>query len=434
MFLVDKLKERKISTKGGSQAKWVVVLILFFISALNYGDRSALSSILPVLRNQFHLSDIQLGLLQTGFLWTYALGVLFGGYLGDTLSRSRLVTLSLVGWSVATLLAACCHNFFQLVLCRVLLGIAECFYIPAALALIADHHDTGTRGTALALNLSGMSVGLIAGAAASGWLAERYRWQLPFLVLGVLGVALAPLSWRYVSDAGSRVTVEPGNAEPIGTKLASVFGCHSYLLIVFAGMLASCGAWIFWTWLPLYYHDAFHMSLSASGFSGTFMLQSAAVAAIVVGGYFSDRIGSDHPKRRLLALSLFCFGSVPFLAVFCGQQSYAIVSVGIFLSSFIRTFGQGNENPIICELLQPQLRSTALGVLLAAETAGGGVAVLFAGYIKQNHGLSFAFLCTAGFLLTAGLSTLRAYFVYFDRDLRRRRSSAQKFDFAPDRR
>ncbi|MBS1798415.1 MAG: MFS transporter [Acidobacteria bacterium] len=417
------MKKRKISDRGGSQAKWIVVALLFLISALNYGDRSALSSILPLLQHEFHLSDIQLGLLQTGFLWTYAIGVLFGGYLGDMLSRSRLITLSLVGWSIATLLAGLCHNFPQLVLCRILLGIAECFYIPAALALIADHHETGTRGTALALNLSGMSVGLIVGAAVSGWLAERYHWQLPFLLLGLSGLTIAPFSWLYVNDVEPRFVSDSRDSQHILSKLAYLMGCRSYLLIVFAGMLASCGAWIFWTWLPLYYHDMFHLSLSASGFSGTFMLQSAAVMAIIVGGYFSDRIGADRPKRRLLALSLFCFCSIPFLSVFYGRQSYAVVSIGIFLSSFIRTFGQGNEHPIICELVQPQLRSTALGVLLAAEMAGGGVAVLFAGYVKQNHGLSFAFLCTAGFLLLAGLSTLTAYIFFFNNDLVRRPES-----------
>jgi MFS transporter, Spinster family, sphingosine-1-phosphate transporter len=425
MAIADALRARKLSKRGGAQARWIVVAILFFVSALNYGDRSAISSVFPLLQHDFHLSDLQIGLLGTAFLWAYAIGVPFGGYLGDTLSRSKIVTISLTGWSVATLAAVFSRSFPQLVLCRVLLGLTESFYIPSALALIADYHETDTRGTALSLNLSGMSVGLIASAVLSGWLAERYGWRQPFLLLGILGLCLAPVSWLFVNDADSNAVRETHDSQRMTTKLAQLLKNRSYILVVVEGVLTSCGSWMFWTWLPLYYHEAFHMNLSASGFSGTFMLQSAATAAIVIGGYFSDRIGAAHPKRRLLALSLFYFASVPFFGVFYGHQSYFVVSGGIFLASFIRTFGQGNEQPIICELLPPQVRSTALGMLLASEMAGGGVAVLFAGYVKQNHGLSFAFLCISLLVLLAALSALVAYLFYFDRDLARRSDGSE---------
>lgn len=416
--IMDTLKRPARSRNKLGQSKWTLVAILFLISALNYGDRSVLSSIVPVLQHTLHFSDIQIGLLSTGFLWTYAISVLLGGYLGDTLSRSRLITFSLAAWSGATLLAGFTQSFSQLFLCRVLLGLAESFYIPAALALTADHHESRTRGVALAINLSGMNAGLIAGAVVGGWMAERYRWQSPFIVLGILGIVMIPVSWLFIHDLGPQADCARRPSPPILSTLVQLLRCRSYILVVLAAMLKSSGLWVFWTWLPLFYHDAFHMSLSESGFSGTFVLQSAAMAAIVTGGYFSDRIGANRPKRRLMALSLFYFASVPFLGVFYGRHSYITVSTGIFLSSFLRTFGQGNESPIICDLLLPQLRSIALGISLAFEMVGGGVAVLFAAYLKQHYGLRFAFLCTAGFVVFAALSALIACLWCVDRDLR----------------
>jgi predicted MFS family arabinose efflux permease len=400
--------------------KWLLVGILFTISALNYGDRSAISSILPLLQREFHLSDVQLGLLGTAFLWSYALAAPSGGFLADRLSRSKMVTLSLAGWSLATLLSAACQHFYQLVVCRMLLGVTESFYIPAAAALIADYHRPDTRGTAMALNVSGMSVGLIASASLSGWLAEMYGWRLPLLLLGGAGIAMAALAWFWVKDAEEpAATVAVAERQRLSEKLALLFSNRTYLLLLGEVMLTSSGAWMFWTWLPLYYHEEFHMNLGASGFSGTFMLQSAAVAAIIIGGCFSDRIGASHPRRRMLTLVLFYFASVPFLAVFRGHPSYWVLSSGIFLFSFVRTLGQANEDPIVCELLPPRVRSTGFALLLTSAVAGGGCSVLVAGYIKQHYGLNLAFLCVSGMVLVAALLSLIAYLFYFNRDLAR---------------
>lgn len=141
----------------------------------------------------------------------------------------------------------------------------------------------------------------------------------------------------------------------VRAKLAQLLSYRSYVLIVIESMLTSSGAWIFWTWLPLYYHDASHLNLTESGFSGTFVLQSAAVGAIVIDGFLSDRIAAAHPKKRLLALGLFYLGSAPFQAVFFGHSSYLTVGSGISFSSFIRTLGQAGENPVICDLLSDRL-------------------------------------------------------------------------------
>jgi sugar phosphate permease len=184
-------------------------------------------------------------------------------------------------------------------------------------------------------------------------------------------------------------------------------------------MLTSAGAWMFWTWLPLYYHDEFHMNLGASGFSGTVMLQAAAMVAIIIGGNLSDRIGATHPRRRMLAMVLFYFASTPFLLVFHGKPSYVAVSAGIFLFSFIRTLGQGNEDPLLCELVPPRLRSTAYGVVLTSAVVGGGCAVIMAGYVKQHFGLNLAFLCVSGMVLVAAILMLVAYRYYIDEDVAR---------------
>ena len=134
--------------------KWILVAILFLAASLNYADRGALTAVFPLLRKDLGMSDMALAAIGSFFLWSYALFSPLAGYLGDRFSRSALVTWSIVAWSVVTILTAFVQTTEQLLSMRVLLGIAESLYIPASLALIAEHHATPTRAMAMSLHLA----------------------------------------------------------------------------------------------------------------------------------------------------------------------------------------------------------------------------------------------------------------------------------------
>src|SRR6516162_315199 len=116
------------------EQKWQTVVVLFFVAGLNYADRTAISAVFPLVRADLALTDVALAAIGSVFLWAYAVGSPFAGYLADRLSRSRLVVLSLLGWSVATIATAFVHDLTAMLLTRVFLGIAECAYLPAAVA------------------------------------------------------------------------------------------------------------------------------------------------------------------------------------------------------------------------------------------------------------------------------------------------------------
>ena len=82
---------------------WLTVALLFFCAGLNYGDRTAISSVFPLLQVEFGMTNVQLGELGSFFLWSYALGSPFAGMLADRFSRRMLIAGSLAAWSLATL-------------------------------------------------------------------------------------------------------------------------------------------------------------------------------------------------------------------------------------------------------------------------------------------------------------------------------------------
>ena len=161
--------------------RWQTVLILACVAGINYADRTSLSVVYPLLQADLHLSDLQLAAIGTLFLWSYAIGSLGAGVIADRLPRNRVILWSLVAWSLVTVLSGFARTANELLATRVLLGLAECFYLPAAIALIADHHPVASRGRALSLHMSGLYVGLVGGGALSGYMGETFGGDSDFL-------------------------------------------------------------------------------------------------------------------------------------------------------------------------------------------------------------------------------------------------------------
>ncbi len=139
--------------------KWVVVGLLFFAGFLNLEDRVVIFSVMPLIRKDLALSDIQIGILMTAFLWTYAFFSPFAGYVADRVSRTRVIVGCLAMWSLVTIAAGFVTSANQMIGARVLLAVTEAFYIPASLAIVADYHTAKTRAKAVGILIFGMALG-----------------------------------------------------------------------------------------------------------------------------------------------------------------------------------------------------------------------------------------------------------------------------------
>jgi predicted MFS family arabinose efflux permease len=388
--------------------KWQIVMTLAAIAGLNYADRTAISAVYPLVRTDLGLSDVAMAAIGSVFLWAYALGSPVAGYFADRTSRTRLILWSLLGWSAATLATAFVQNMQTMLATRVLLGIAECAYLPAAVALIADHHGPETRATAMGLHLAGLNAGLIGGGFACGYLGDRMGWRVVFMLLGCAGFALAAVAKLVLRDG-------PGQQEPTNRTGFALENVLSLLrvatadAILFEAMLVATGTWIFLNWLPLYYKETYNLSLAAAGFSGTFMIQMAAVIGITAGGVISDRFSRGLLPRRVMLFAACYFCAAPFLAAFVFRPGFAVASLCIFAYSLLRSIGSCNEHPILCDVLRNDLRATAIGLMNSLSCTAGGIGVLAAGYLKRDWGLAGVFGGVSLLVFSAGIVVLVAY-------------------------
>ena len=408
-----------------TEARWRVVAFLACSAALNYADRSALSSVLPALRTEFALTDVQLGLLGSLFLWGYALGSPLAGVLADGWSRRALVVWSLALWSGVTALMGAANGFLALVLLRLGLGLAECLYLPAATALLADHHGPETRGRAMSIHSLGLNFGVVIGGACAGYLAEHFGWRAGFWVLGLVGIALALAAKYFVADGPAAIASAAAAAPRVSLAEAAryLLGVPSYHVLLAKAMLAGVGIWIFFNWLPLYFREAFDLSLGAAGFAGTFMLQISTMLGIALGGWLSDRAAQRGTQRRMLVQGLSYLVAAPFLLLFLSRPGFAVVTLAVSLFSFSRGVGQANENPTLCEVIPVRYRSTAIGLMNTCATAAGGIGVLLAGVLKSTFGLNAIFAGISLLFVIAGAALVYAYRHWITRDIERANST-----------
>lgn len=404
-----------------TETRWRVAAFLACAAALNYADRAALSSVLPALRTDFALTDVQLGLLGSVFLWSYAIGSPIAGAIADRVSRIKLVVGSLVAWSAVTALMGAVGSYDQLLGLRMALGVAECFFLPAAIALIADFHGTATRARAMSFISIGVNSGMILGGSLAGLLAELYGWRTGFWVLGLAGIALAIGARPALTARGTQP-----RENPAGTPRASALEALTYLIrvpsywvLVTESMLSGLALWTFFGWLPLYFRETYNMTLAGAGFAGTFMLQISVVLGVLAGGWVSDRVARDAPHRRMLLYGCFYLAAAPCLLLFLGRPAFPVVAAGIAAFSFLRGLGQANDNPTQCEIVPPQFRSTGVGFMNAVSTAAGGCGVLFAGYLKSGVGLDTIFAGVSGVFLLAGCVLLTGYRCFIRNDIAR---------------
>jgi MFS family permease len=404
---------------------WRLVGVLSLAAAVNYGDRTAITTVFPLLRRDLGMSDVALGATGSLFLWSYALLSPLAGYAGDRFSRSRLITWSLLAWSAVTLLTGLAPTAAVVLAMRVCLGIAESVYMPAAATLIADYHNK-TRATAMGIHTSGYSVGMVSGAALAGYLGEHYGWRASLFVLGGFGLGLGWLCTGFLRDqprTTPAMTVRSGPAASFGTAIGAVVRVPSYLVLVAQSMLASVASWVFITWLPLYFFETFRLSLAQAGVVGTFWVQAGMILGTMAGGILSDRVARYGVRHRMLLQSAWYCAAAPFAIAFLWSHSLRVIAAAVFCLFLLRSLGISNEQPLIAELLPESLRATAIGTQNLMSCVAGGAGVLLAGYLKTDVGLARLFGGVSLLFGAAALLLLAGYLLFARRDLQARQAT-----------
>lgn len=387
---------------------WVVVGILWVIALLNYLDRLAITTMRSSIKADVPMDDAQFGLLTAVFLWIYALVSPLGGYLADRFSRTRVIIGSLVVWSAVTWLTGHATSFGQLLAARSLMGISEAFYIPAALALIADYHGQSTRSLATGIHMSGLYAGAALGGLG-GLLADLHGWRMTFSILGWVGLAYALLPLFLLKDTPREVPEQASEQAqaPLGPLLRELVAQPVFWRFMGYNSLLAIAFWGINGWLPTFLQERFHLGQGQAGMNATIFIQGASFLGILLGGTLADRWSKTQPRARILlpAGAFLVAGPFLFFAVSTPVLVAALACLVVF--GLARGFYDANLMPALCQVVDARCRATAYGVLNLAGGVSGGLMVLAGGWLKDHHiGLETPFRFAALGLVIASVLLL----------------------------
>lgn len=400
--------------------KWVVVGLLWFVCFFNYADRQAIFSVFTPIQKEMGLTDVELGWIGSAFMYVYALAGPVAGIIGDRLSRKALIIGGLVFWSVVTVGTALATDFEHLVLVRALEGFGEAFYFPASMALISDYHDQRTKSRAMGIHQSSVYAGTIAGGAVSGWMGQHYGWRSSFVMFGALGVLLGLVLLLALKEPPRRVSSQPDQAhatldwsrKSLWADIAEIFRTPMVriLMMVFVG--ANFVASIFLTWMPTFLLRKFNLSLSMAGLNGTAWQQLASVVGVLAGGVLADRLVQRFAGGRMMTQALGLFGGVGFIFL-TGWTLELPVLIGAMIGfGFFKGIYDANIWASLYDVVKPERRATALGLMNSIGWLGGALAPTAIAMASARYGMSACISMNSLIYLLFGLLLvwgIRAY-------------------------
>jgi MFS transporter, Spinster family, sphingosine-1-phosphate transporter len=356
---------------------WLIVALLWPVALLNYLDRQMLASMkFSVMADITDIgSEANWGRMLGQFKWVYAFLSPVGGYIADRFSRRFTICGSLFLWSAVTWATGHVTTYDGLLLTRSLMGISEAFYIPAALALIADYHQGPTRSRAVGLHQMGIYVGVIAGGF-SGYVADEASlgWRFAFDACGIIGILYAiPLAFLLRDAPGS----EPSTAHPknsVAQSTTALLGNGSFILLVLYFTLPAMAGWVVRDWMPAILKKEFNIAQGPAGVAATSSWQAAAIIGAILGGWLADRWMRRHERGRIWVSAIGMMLIIP--AIF-GVGNAGTLAVAI---AFLVLFGLGwgffdcNNMPILCQIVRPDLRATGYGIMNLVSISCGGFA------------------------------------------------------------
>jgi MFS family permease len=355
----------------------MVVVLLWPVALLNYLDRQMLAAMKYSVMGDIPSigTEENWGFMLGQFKWVYAILSPIGGYVADRFSRRFTICGSLFVWSAVTWWTGHVRSYDELLVARSLMGISEAFYIPAALALIADYHTGRTRSRAVGLHQMAIYGGVIAGGFG-GYVADEplLGWRLAFDACGVLGMVYAlPLVLLLRDAPRSGVAAVEPKASP-ARAAEQLLANLSFILLVLYFTLPALAGWVVRDWMPAILKQQFDLGQGKAGVAATVYWQAAAIVGAVAGGWLADRWMRRHERGRIFVSAIGMSLLVPAIFGVGNAGSLAVAVMFLILFGLGWGFFDCNNMPILCQIVRPELRATGYGVMNFVSISCGGLA------------------------------------------------------------
>jgi MFS family permease len=389
-----------VGGREGISRRWLriipVALVMYTIAFI---DRTNISLALPRISRDLGLDPAQAGNVAGIFYWGYLALQIPGGHLAKYWSPKKFISVLLVFWAVCAVGCGFARTYHEMLVLRLLLGVAESGVFPATLILISHWFSKAERARANALWLLCLPGAVIVSSPFSGWVLDHWNWRwmliaegaLPFvwLIIWLAFIQDNPSEAKWLPAAEREQVVATLRAEAAGLDgessggsfLADLLRPQVFLLAaVYFCFVAGQMGLLFW--LPSAMAAFKGLSGLATGFLFTLPYIVASIALIVVGR-LSDRA---HERRLHAASTMFFGGCCLLLAVVAISHSIGLAFLFVSWSGVGLYGAMGPFWAIPTETLPTRIVGSVMGLVNALGNLGAYFAPLIVGYLNKRTG------------------------------------------------
>lgn len=421
--------------------RWVICMMLFFATTVNYLDRQVLSLLQPILEEEFHWTDNDYGSITAIFSLFYAISMLFAGRFVDKVGTKKGYAWSIAIWSLGAAMHAGCGivterwvglpdaealrmaqgadivsqiamvSVTAFVICRCVLALGEAGNFPAAIKATAEYFPKKDRAFATGIFNSGANVGAIVAPLTVPVMAELWGWETAFVVVGLVGFVWLGF-WQFVyrkpennpkmnaaehayinQDAAADAALVKGGAAADSDgplRKMSFAQCMKYRqtwAFAFGKFMTDGVWWFFLFWTPAYLKAQYDMVGTQIAWPIA-VLYTITVFGSVFGGkfptYFIDRGMNPYAGRMRAMLFIALFPLVVLLAQPLGYISYWVPILLISVGASAHQAWSANIFSTVGDMFPKRAIATITGI-------GGMAGGLGSVFIQKGAGMLFTY-------------------------------------------
>lgn len=352
---------------------------------VNYLDKLSMNVAIIPIAEEFKLNETQAGLIISVFFLSYAVMQLVGGFLSDKYGARRMILISVLLWSIFTILTGFAWSFISLIAIRLLFGIGEGSFPAASSLAVADNFPKSERGRAKSTLTAATTIGSMISAILAAALITSIGWRNLFFIFGVLGLFLTIVLYFFLKPSESQIkTAVTTTATKVPLKKLLKMPMLWQLMLMYFGV--SIVNWGLTSWMPTFMVKEKNLDMVSMG-TLAIIPAFAALIAVVLTGWLIDKFAVGKEKYLIMVgaviagISLFFMTSASSITMVVTFQ--ALTSAGcLFATTTILTL------PL--KYFSHDVIGTATGFMYFGGQVAGAISPFVMGFIITIFGGSYS--------------------------------------------
>lgn len=353
-------------------------VMLFLLACINFTHILDFMIMMPLgnyLMPYFKISTQQFSFLVSAYTFSAAASGFTAAFFVDGFDRKKVLLFGYTGFIIGTLACGLAPSFYLLLVARVLAGLFGGLIGAQVLSIISDIFPYEQRGKAMGSVMSAFAIASTFGVPFALYLANLISWHAPFILVGIIGVALIPLLVKYIPTMDKHLQNREEKKSPFEALIIVKQDRHLGLALLFSGMIMM-GHFLIIPFINPFME--FNNGYTKKETPLIYLVGGiAAFFAANILGRLSDKYG------KLNVFSICVFLSLPLVV---GVTHIPHIQLWIMLTMFAFWFtlstGRGvTAQAMVSNVVQPMHRGSFMSFNSSVQQFGSGVASLFAGFV-----------------------------------------------------